>query len=117
MSASIASCVVDTAEPTEHAVRGTADPLIVVDNQRSEEHTSELQSRPHIVCRLLLAKKRRVRSGPKATPPADAGSPAGPGPDAEGGPSAGPAAAAGLGAAGAGAGAGPGPSAEASPQA
>src|SRR3989442_7676795 len=25
--------------------------------QRSEEHTSELQSRPHLVCRLLLAKK------------------------------------------------------------
>src|SRR3989442_6470328 len=24
---------------------------------RSEEHTSELQSRPHIVCRLLLANK------------------------------------------------------------
>src|SRR5690554_7160149 len=23
-------------------------------NQRSEEHTSELQSRPHLVCRLLL---------------------------------------------------------------
>src|SRR3989442_7811832 len=26
-------------------------------NPRSEEHTSELQSRPHLVCRLLLAKK------------------------------------------------------------
>src|SRR5690554_7705423 len=25
--------------------------------RRSEEHTSELQSRPHLVCRLLLAKK------------------------------------------------------------
>src|SRR3989442_6098564 len=25
---------------------------------RSEEHTSELQSRPHVVCRLLLAKKK-----------------------------------------------------------
>src|SRR6266699_4791821 len=25
--------------------------------RRSEEHTSELQSRPHIVCRLLLEKK------------------------------------------------------------
>src|SRR3989442_9535036 len=25
---------------------------------RSEEHTSELQSRPHIVCRLLLEKKK-----------------------------------------------------------
>src|SRR5690554_578412 len=26
-------------------------------NNRSEEHTSELQSRPHLVCRLLLEKK------------------------------------------------------------
>src|SRR5690554_7291475 len=26
-------------------------------NLRSEEHTSELQSRPHLVCRLLLEKK------------------------------------------------------------
>src|SRR5690554_3749639 len=28
-----------------------------VDKIRSEEHTSELQSRPHLVCRLLLEKK------------------------------------------------------------
>src|SRR3989442_2084082 len=27
---------------------------------RSEEHTSELQSRPHLVCRLLLEKKKIV---------------------------------------------------------
>src|SRR5690625_6848870 len=27
--------------------------------QRSEEHTSELQSRGHLVCRLLLEKKKR----------------------------------------------------------
>src|SRR6266498_4325991 len=26
-------------------------------DRRSEEHTSELQSRPHLVCRLLLEKK------------------------------------------------------------
>src|SRR5215813_15223933 len=26
--------------------------------RRSEEHTSELQSRPHLVCRLLLEKKK-----------------------------------------------------------
>src|SRR3989442_3222370 len=30
---------------------------------RSEEHTSELQSRPHLVCRLLLEKKKVYRSG------------------------------------------------------
>src|SRR3989442_6326151 len=29
---------------------------------RSEEHTSELQSRPHLVCRLLLEKKKKVIS-------------------------------------------------------
>src|SRR5690554_7781564 len=28
---------------------------------RSEEHTSELQSRPHLVCRLLLEKKNTER--------------------------------------------------------
>src|SRR5690554_7031820 len=27
---------------------------------RSEEHTSELQSRPHLVCRLLLEKKKEA---------------------------------------------------------
>src|SRR3989442_6841748 len=33
---------------------------------RSEEHTSELQSRPHLVCRLLLEKKKKPlpRSAP-----------------------------------------------------
>src|SRR5437870_10918520 len=29
-------------------------------NQRSEEHTSELQSRGHLVCRLLLEKKKKT---------------------------------------------------------
>src|SRR5690625_6431177 len=29
---------------------------------RSEEHTSELQSRGHLVCRLLLEKKKKQRS-------------------------------------------------------
>src|SRR3989442_9682947 len=29
---------------------------------RSEEHTSELQSRPHLVCRLLLEKKKKQKS-------------------------------------------------------
>src|SRR2546422_3513553 len=32
-------------------------PKQVVRNVRSEEHTSELQSRLHLVCRLLLEKK------------------------------------------------------------
>src|SRR2546422_7919383 len=30
---------------------------------RSEEHTSELQSRLHLVCRLLLEKKNTISSG------------------------------------------------------
>src|SRR3989442_9333213 len=29
-------------------------------DERSEEHTSELQSRPHLVCRLLLEKKKNI---------------------------------------------------------
>src|SRR3989442_7836555 len=29
---------------------------------RSEEHTSELQSRPHLVCRLLPEKKKQKRN-------------------------------------------------------
>src|SRR3989442_3866104 len=32
--------------------------VIVPGTVRSEEHTSELQSRPHLVCRLLLEKKK-----------------------------------------------------------
>src|SRR3989442_8772264 len=32
--------------------------------RRSEEHTSELQSRPHLVCRLLLEKKKKVDCPP-----------------------------------------------------
>src|SRR5690554_6212452 len=35
----------------------TVDGLI---HRRSEEHTSELQSRPHLVCRLLLEKKKKA---------------------------------------------------------
>src|SRR3989442_8762071 len=33
---------------------------VVVILDRSEEHTSELQSRPHLVCRLLLEKKNKT---------------------------------------------------------
>src|SRR5690554_3850373 len=32
----------------------------IVLGYRSEEHTSELQSRPHLVCRLLLEKKKQL---------------------------------------------------------
>src|SRR3989442_9020993 len=49
----------------EHVVEGhhersdlVAAPARRADGVRSEEHTSELQSRPHLVCRLLLEKKK-----------------------------------------------------------
>src|SRR3989442_10520546 len=35
------------------------DEFLTQAGRRSEEHTSELQSRPHLVCRLLLEKKKR----------------------------------------------------------
>src|SRR5690606_35726827 len=34
----------------------------VIAAQRSEEHTSELQSRENLVCRLLLEKKKTIKS-------------------------------------------------------
>src|SRR3989442_11491049 len=34
--------------------------LVNCAQMRSEEHTSELQSRPHLVCRLLLEKKKHT---------------------------------------------------------
>src|SRR3712207_8250419 len=43
-----------------HAGDGNLHPTIVLpDPDRSEEHTSELQSRQYLVCRLLLEKKKR----------------------------------------------------------
>src|SRR5258705_7758336 len=42
-------------ERAAHGDRGGADRL-----ERSEEHTSELQSLRHLVCRLLLEKKKNT---------------------------------------------------------
>src|SRR5690554_7308107 len=42
-------------------VEAIADKILSLSEQRSEEHTSELQSRPHLVCRLLLEKKKSSR--------------------------------------------------------
>src|SRR5690554_8234604 len=42
-------------DPTSNSVAG----VTIIDQKRSEEHTSELQSRPHLVCRLLLEKKKK----------------------------------------------------------
>src|SRR2546422_6295978 len=39
----------------------------VASRSRSEEHTSELQSRLHLVCRLLLEKKKNQQRTPHST--------------------------------------------------
>src|SRR3712207_8755632 len=51
----------------DHASSDAADPLggavaqsLLRDIERSEEHTSELQSRQYLVCRLLLEKKKKL---------------------------------------------------------
>src|SRR5258708_29911063 len=43
--------------------------LTLFDQMRSEEHTSELQSPDHLVCRLLLEKKKKEAALPTAPPP------------------------------------------------
>src|SRR5438552_8361200 len=39
--------------------RSGSRPLLRIEDSRSEEHTSELQSPDHLVCRLLLEKKKK----------------------------------------------------------
>src|SRR2546422_4308690 len=49
----------DDAQPDRApSARRLVAPREGVDEERSEEHTSELQSRLHLVCRLLLEKKK-----------------------------------------------------------
>src|SRR5690606_40109625 len=43
--------------PLQHPMRYAERPL-----DRSEEHTSELQSRENLVCRLLLEKKKKTKN-------------------------------------------------------
>src|SRR3712207_8154563 len=49
--------VVEHAEEQHDVERLLVEPREVV---RSEEHTSELQSRQYLVCRLLLEKKNKI---------------------------------------------------------
>src|SRR5690554_7315613 len=42
----------------KHAILFIDEIHTIIGAGRSEEHTSELQSRPHLVCRLLLEKKK-----------------------------------------------------------
>src|SRR5258707_7203632 len=41
--------------------------ILIWNNMRLEEHTSELQSPPYLVCRLLLVKKKKYRTDPSGT--------------------------------------------------
>src|SRR2546422_11657093 len=58
--------VLEHVEAGDHVVRaakrqvGAEAGLLQLDVRRSEEHTSELQSRLHLVCRLLLEKKKKT---------------------------------------------------------
>src|SRR3712207_6994932 len=49
----------------DHELREGADELRA---RRSEEHTSELQSRQYLVCRLLLEKKKTTRTSNRSIP-------------------------------------------------
>src|SRR3712207_7823672 len=57
------------AQPLGHAVdHQPADPLHLRRRERrSEEHTSELQSRQYLVCRLLLVKKNLLHTNTNPT--------------------------------------------------
>src|SRR3989442_10823664 len=67
--------LLDLIELTDKLTAGKSEPVpavttferkaerhltVVKVGERSEEHTSELQSRPHLVCRLLLEKKKKT---------------------------------------------------------
>src|SRR5947208_4816733 len=54
-----------TSPPARSYLAMTYDPAsgkVIMFGGRSEEHTSELQSPDHLVCRLLLEKKKKHRS-------------------------------------------------------
>src|SRR5438445_687007 len=46
-------------------VKANGVPFVSVNGGRSEEHTSELQSRQYLVCRLLLEKKKKKQNTTK----------------------------------------------------
>src|SRR5436309_9086750 len=49
----------------DHDPQGGGAPIAVFES-RSEEHTSELQSRENLVCRLLLEKKKKKKTDEEA---------------------------------------------------
>src|SRR3712207_8387211 len=68
--AALAHLLADDVEVVEQPLRGEGDgpPAArrfrrrAIDGGRSEEHTSELQSRQYLVCRLLLEKKNTINN-------------------------------------------------------
>src|SRR5690349_22818033 len=59
-------CAVDSSVPSQAAHSAGVGPAQAVAWLRSEEHTSELQSRRDLVCRLLLEKKKMNMTIPAA---------------------------------------------------
>src|SRR3712207_7601343 len=60
----VRGAVVQRASPGRvQAVRPGIIPRVRGSRPRSEEHTSELQSRQYLVCRLLLEKKNKIEAG------------------------------------------------------
>src|SRR2546422_755614 len=56
-------CAAALPDTPGHCRSGRPAPLDRSNDPRSEEHTSELQSRLHLVCRLLLEKKKDADGG------------------------------------------------------
>src|SRR3989449_2469244 len=64
-SRSTSSSVLCGAKATSTASPFSSSAIFsLVSTMRSEEHTSELQSRLHLVCRLLLEKKKKKQTFP-----------------------------------------------------
>src|SRR5947209_12187534 len=55
----------DVLRRIEKASDAKAEGLAIAIANRSEEHTSELQSRQYLVCRLLLEKKKNEKKNSK----------------------------------------------------
>src|SRR5689334_24812158 len=53
---------IDTENITDEQLNRLEEFVVAAEARRSEEHTSELQSQFHLVCRLLLEKKKKNKS-------------------------------------------------------
>src|SRR3712207_8239217 len=69
-------CQIELRAAADHQLGGVADPPLIRpvgvelagEHIRSEEHTSELQSRQYLVCRLLLEKKHKIYTANSGVP-------------------------------------------------